>query len=271
MTAIITGLSFILPVLYPGIAFAGNLLEEPARYSPVSTTAAPIEKAVVLNTFPHDPGAFTQGLVFHQGCLYESTGLYGQSTLRKKALRTGKTVKAVRLPVQYFGEGIAILGAKIYQLTYQNETGFIYNPDTLKQIGRFKYRGEGWGLTTDGKHLIMSNGTSVITFRTPDSFSTSRIIQVRDGDKPVDGINELEFIRGEIWANIYMKNAICRISPETGKVLGWLDMNALFQKLDPKYQIDVLNGIAYDPKADRVFVTGKLWPTVFEIKKPSVK
>ena len=263
---IILCLSFIILVSYSGIAFAKDALEGRFRLSPITTTKAPIDKIAVLNTFPHDPQAYTQGLVSHKGYLYESTGLYGQSALRKKEMKTGKTLKEVKLSREYFGEGITILGKKIYQLTWQNETSFIYELETLKKIGQFTYRGEGWGLTTDGKHLLMSNGSSVITFHDPDSFTITKKIHVHDGDNHIDGLNELEFIKGEIWANIFMENFVVRIAPETGEVLGWIDMNALFDHLAPNIKIDVLNGIAYDGKANRIFVTGKLWPAIFEIK-----
>jgi len=146
---------------------------------------------------------------------------------------------------------------------------FIYELETLKKIGQFTYQGEGWGLTTDGKHLLMSNGSSVITLHDPDSFTIIKKIHVHDGDNFIDHLNELEFIKGEIWANIFMENFIVRIAPKTGEVLGWIDMNALFNRLAPTNKIDVLNGIAHDEKADRIFVTGKLWPAIFEIKIPT--
>lgn len=183
-------------------------------------------------------------------------------------MKTGKTIREIRLPDTYFGEGMAIMGTKIYQLTWQNETVFIYDLETLKKFGQFTYQGEGWGLTTDGKHLIMSNGTSIITFHDPESFTALRKIHVHDGDHPIEAINELEFIKGEIWANIFMENVIARISPATGKVIGWIDMSSLLGHLDPRKEVDVLNGIAYDKKADRIFVTGKLWPILFEISPP---
>ena len=251
---------FWLP--FPGV-FAQNFLRTD---SPLLKTRSPIWRISVVNVFDHDPQAFTQGLVYHQGYLYESTGLYAKSALMKKDLSTGKILKAHKMPAEYFGEGIAILGKKIYQLTYQNETGFIYDLETFKITGQFSYRGEGWGLTTDGRYLMMSNGSSIITFHDPGTFKIIRRIQVKDGDTAVGRINEMAFVKGEIWANIFMEDVIVRISPQTGKVSGWVDLSPLYSYLPKNIQVDVLNGIAYDPLAERIFVTGKFWPKVFEIQ-----
>lgn len=232
-----------------------------------SLTALPgIDGIEIVRSFPHDPQSYTQGLFFHKGFLVESAGLYGKSSLRKIDLKTGRMIKELKLDGRYFGEGCALLKARIYQLTWKEETGFIYDLKTFKKIGRFAYRGEGWGLTTDGRYLIMSNGSSIITFRQPDSFAVVRSINVHDGRQPVASLNELEYIKGEIWANIYMENAIVRISPQDGAVLGWIDLSPLMGKLASRGEIDVLNGIAYDEKNNRIFVTGKLWPLLFEIK-----
>jgi glutamine cyclotransferase len=184
----------------------------------------------------------------------------------KKDLSSGKVLKAHQMPAEYFGEGIAILDGKIYQLTYQNETGFIYDLETFKITGQFSYRGEGWGLTTDGRYLMMSNGSSIITFHDPGTFKIIRRIQVKDGDTSIGRINEMAFVKGEIWANIFMEDVIVRISPQTGKVTGWIDLSPLYSYLPRNSQVDILNGIAYDRQAERIFVTGKFWPKIFEIQ-----
>jgi glutamine cyclotransferase len=230
------------------------------------TTKTPIDEIVVVHTYPHDSSAFTEGLVYHKGYLYESTGLRGKSALRKVEVNSGRVIKEADLAEKYFGEGMAILRNKIYQLTWQNQTGFIYNLSTFKLIGKFSYAGEGWGLATDGKNLFMSDGSSQITCRAPDTFQIIRKINVRDGDRPIDKLNELEIIGGEIWANIFMENIIARISLQTGEVLGWIDLRPLFSRLPASPKRDVLNGIAFDSEKERIFVTGKFWPTLFEIK-----
>jgi glutaminyl-peptide cyclotransferase len=232
----------------------------------LNTTKASVAKAEVVNIFPHDPELFTEGLVYHKGYLYESTGLKGQSSLNKLEIITGKTVKKIDLAEEYFGEGMTIIGNKVYQLTWQHQIGFIYDLSSFQEIGKFSYQGDGWGLTTDGKYLIMSNGTSVITYIDPENFAVIRTIEVQDSKKPVNNINELEFIRGEIWANIFMEDFIVRISPRTGSVLGWIDLRQLRFLITDPGEKDVLNGIAYDSESDRIFVTGKYWPKLFEIK-----
>lgn len=242
---------------------------EPQNSSLIShlrATKAPVAQIKIINTFPHDPLSYTEGLVYHNGYLYESTGRYGKSFLKKIDIETGKTIKEIKLGPEYFGEGMAILDNKIYQLTWQNQTGFIYDLAGLRQEGNFSYSGEGWGLTNDGKLLIMSNGTSVLTFIHPKTLQSVRRIIVRDGNWPVSNLNELELIRGEIWANIFCEDIIVRISLQTGKVLGWIDLRRLQTLLSKSEKRDVLNGIAYDPDGDRIFVTGKNWPNVFEIK-----
>jgi glutamine cyclotransferase len=181
-------------------------------------------------------------------------------------ITSGKVIKEVKLAEEYFGEGMAILHNKIYQLTWRNQTGFIYDLPTFRPTGKFFYPGEGWGLATDGKILFMSDGSSLITGLDPVSFKIMRKIDVHDGNRPVDKLNELEFIEGEIWANVFMENIIVRISPQTGEVLGWIDLSPLLSLLPVAQKIDVLNGIAYDPEKVRIFVTGKLWPKLFEVR-----
>jgi glutamine cyclotransferase len=228
----------------------------------------------IVKTYPHDPKAFTQGLEFHDGVLYEGTGGDGEnndpffSSLRKVDFATGKVSQKYDLPREYFGEGITILGDKIYQLTWREMTAFEYDLKDFKLLRELRYSGEGWGLTNDGTNLIMSDGTHVIRFVNPQDFKTVRTIVVNDErGKPVMQLNELEFVKGEIWANIWQTGWIVRIDPATGKLLGRVDMNKLSDEVQEKNpHADVLNGIAYDPAGDRLFVTGKLWPSLFEIK-----
>lgn len=240
--------------------------QKTALFNLLKNTKAPISKINIINIFPHDPESFTQGLVYHQGALYESTGLNGKSDIRKIELSSGQVKKKVKLSREYFGEGMAILDNKIYQLTWLSQTGFVYDLKSFQRTGKFSYRGEGWGLATDGKSLIMSNGTPVITYLKPKTFEVIRKIKVRDGKMPVNDLNELEFIRGEIWANVFTADVIARISPQTGKVLGWIDLSKLNSVLPHQGKRDVLNGIAYDSEDDRIFVTGKFWPNIFEIR-----
>jgi len=247
-------------------AYTGSASQNQFRLFSLLKTRAPIASVEVRNVYPHDPGAFTQGLFFYQGYLYESTGLNGKSLLSKKELRTGKALQELRIDQEYFGEGSVVLKNKIYQLTWRNETLLVYDASSLQLTRRMKYHGEGWGLSTDGKYLLMSNGSSIITVRKPDTFGVVREIHVHDGDTPVHGLNELEFIKGEIWANIFAEDVIVRISPQSGKVLGWIDLSAVRSHLSRDVQVDVINGIAYDAATDRIFVTGKYWPKVFEIQ-----
>lgn len=224
----------------------------------------PVYRYRIVNTFPHDKNAFTQGLEFHNGYLYESTGLNGQSSLRKVELRTGRVLQIHRLPDEYFAEGITIFGDRIYQLTWQNGVCFVYNLNNFRQETQFRYYGEGWGLTNDGKHLIMSDGSETITFRDPETFVEVRKITVRAQGKPVRSLNELEYIEGEIWANIWHSDMIARIDPQSGVVKAWVDMEGL--PVPNRGLEDVLNGIAYDRQTKRIFVTGKNWSKLFEIE-----
>ncbi len=220
----------------------------------------------IVNTFDHDPNAFTQGLIFEDGVLYEGTGLNGQSELRKVELETGKVLQSHRLPDRFFGEGITIFEDRIIQLTYQSRVGFVYDKNTFEQLEKFKYPTEGWGLTHDGKHLIMSDGTPMIYFLDPQTFARVRKIMVLDQDTLVGWVNELEYIDGEIYANVWPGDRIARIDPETGQIIGWIDCRGLLTAQDKHAEIDVFNGIAHDPATGRLFVTGKCWPKLFEIK-----
>jgi glutamine cyclotransferase len=253
-------------VLRPGEAGAENILPGRNPFSLLMKTKAPISSVAVQKIIPHDANAFTQGLIIIDGSLCESTGLLGQSTLVCKDIATGKMTRQVQLPPEFFGEGIALLKNRIYLLTWQNETALVYDAPSLREIRRIRYEGEGWGLASDGKSLLMSNGSPTIVFRDPESFKVRRRIHVSDGDRPVSRLNELEFVQGEIWANIYMEDIIVRISPQTGRVAGWIDLSPLRSYLPANARVDVLNGIAYDGKRNRIFVTGKYWPHLFEIQ-----
>ncbi|MGH9762476.1 MAG: glutaminyl-peptide cyclotransferase [Blastocatellia bacterium] len=223
-----------------------------------------VEGFAVQAKYPHDPRAFTQGLEYHDGYLYESTGLNGQSSLRKVDLKTGELVKEVNVPAQYFAEGLTILGNKIYQLTWQTKLGFIYDLDTFKQIGQFSYDWEGWGLTNDGQHLIMSDGSNKLRFVDPNTFRVVKAIDVFSQRAPLRELNELEYINGVIFSNIWHSNQIARIDAKTGKLLGFVDLTGLSSGLNLGEE-DVLNGIAYDKSSDHLIVTGKRWPAVFVI------
>jgi glutamine cyclotransferase len=233
-----------------------------------ATNAAeiPIYTYEIINTYPHDPGAFTQGLVFLDGALLESTGLNGQSSLRKVDLETGRVLKRAEVPAQYFAEGLAVLGDKLFQLTWQNHKGFVYNLESFQLEKEFTYDGEGWGLTTDGHWLILSDGTDQIRFLDPVTFEVKQTIHVLDRGRSVDRLNELEYINGEIYANIWGANYVVRIDPATGRIKGVIDFTGLLAPQDRTIDTDVLNGIAYDAKEDRLFITGKRWPKLFEVR-----
>ena len=227
----------------------------------------PVYGYSVVRSYPHDRHAFTQGLVYHEGVLYESTGLHGRSSIRRVALETGEVLQIRKLDARYFGEGIAIWRDSLVQLTWQSGIGFVYGLKTFEPRRTFTYTGEGWGLTHDGTRIIMSDGsaTGTLRFLDPQTLRETGRMTVRDGATPVEGLNELEFVKGEIYANVFGSDRIARISPKTGRVTGWIDLRGL---LDPREAagVDVLNGIAYDAAGDRLFVTGKLWPRLFEIR-----
>jgi glutaminyl-peptide cyclotransferase len=243
-----------------------NKASTPANTA-TGTAAAPVKYGYeIVHIYPHDPAAFTQGLVFTDGKLLEGTGQPGRSSLREVELQTGHVMKRVDIPEPYFGEGIALLNNKIYQLTWQHQVGFIYDAQKFEQVGKFNYSGEGWGLTTDGHSLILSDGSNRIRFIDPDSFQVTRTIAVLDGKVPVNELNELEYINGEIYANIWHDDRIATIDPQTGRVTGWIDLTGLLPPGDVQDEEAVLNGIAFDQGGNRLFVTGKLWPRLFEIK-----
>jgi len=220
----------------------------------------------ILQTYPHDREAFTQGLIYREGFLYEGTGLNGRSTLRKIRLETGEVVNQLALGQQYFGEGITDWGQRLLQLTWKSNVGFVYDLSTFSVMRTFVYQGDGWGLTHDASTLILSDGTSRLRFLEPATFEEIGSLEVRDGGTPVANLNELEYVRGQIYANVWGTDRVVMISPSTGQVTGWIDLTGLLSESDKTEPVDVLNGIAYDAQQDRLFVTGKLWPKLFEIK-----
>jgi glutamine cyclotransferase len=226
---------------------------------------APVAGYRVVHVFPHDPQAFTQGLVYLDGVLYEGTGLNGHSSIRKVKIENGEVLQLQKIDPQYFGEGIAVVGDTIFELTWQSGIGFLYDRASFQRKGTFTYRGEGWGLTFDGKRLIMSDGSALLQFLDPATQKVISRLEVRDGGSPVLNLNELEYVKGEIFANVWQTNRIARISPKTGRVTGWIDLTGLLSAREAE-GTDVMNGIAYDAARDRLFVTGKLWPKVFEIR-----
>jgi glutaminyl-peptide cyclotransferase len=237
--------------------------------STVAVAGAPAATDIyqVIQAYPHDSQAFTQGLIYIDGYLYESTGLEGRSSLRKVDLSTGQVLQKYDVPAEYFAEGLTDWGTNLIQLTWKSHTGFVYSRYSFALLRTFKYEGEGWGLTHDNTHLIMSDGTAYLRFLDPQSFRITRRIHVVDETgHAVDNLNELEYIGGEIYANIWHKDEIVRISPETGKIIGHIDLSGIIDKRTLGEGDAVLNGIAYDAASRRLFVTGKLWPKLFEIK-----
>ncbi len=241
--------------------------------SRASETEPPPEEAPVvyygyniIKTYPHDERSFTQGLVYEDGFLYEGTGLYKQSVLTKRHLESGRYVKRLRLPDQYFGEGIALFGDKVIQLTWKSEVAFVYDKATFRELEQFHFSGQGWGLTSDGTRLILSDGTSVLRFLDPNTYAETGRLRVHNDRRPVRQINELEFIDGQIYANILPTDYIAIISPQTGRITGWIDLTGLYIAPEHSPSNVVLNGIAYIPESKHLLVTGKCWPKVYEIE-----
>jgi glutaminyl-peptide cyclotransferase len=226
---------------------------------------AAVSRYEVVRAYPHDPKAFTQGLQFVDGFLYEGTGMNGASSIRKVRLETGEVLQVKTLEDRYFGEGITIFGDSLIQLTWKAGVGFVYDVKTFERRGTFNYAGEGWGLTHDGTRLIMSDGSSALRFLDPRTFKETGRLPVTDGGRPVPQLNELEVVNGEIYANVWQTERIARISPTTGQVIGWIDLRGLLNPAEAA-RVDVLNGIAYDAAKDRLFVTGKWWPKLFEVR-----
>jgi glutamine cyclotransferase len=249
-----------------GVALVFACLNLQGCFNPGNSDVIPVYSYSIVNTYPHDPDAFTQGLIFDEGVLYEGTGLYGQSSLRRVELETGDILQIRELSDQLFGEGITIYGDRIIQLTWQSNIGFVYDKDTFELLQEFDYSTEGWGITHDGTRLIMSDGTSTLHFLDPQTFEETGQVAVFDSDGPVTRLNELEYVQREIYANVWQTDRIARIAPETGQVVGWIELEGLLSAEDRSQPVDVLNGIAYDAQTDRLFVTGKLWPKLFEIE-----
>jgi glutamine cyclotransferase len=237
-----------------------------ARSSAALAQATPVQKVVILARLPHSTSSYTEGFFFKDGFFFEGTGLEGRSAILVTRPLTGKVVRRYNLPSQYFGEGIVDCGDHLLEWTWQSHKGFVFDLNSLKLVGAFHYDGEGWGMTRIDTEIITSDGTSVLRFRNPSTFAQTREIVVREGSTAITNLNELEYVNGEIYANVWHTNRIARISPADGHVLGWIDCSGLLptvMKLGPEA---VLNGIAYDAKHKRLFVTGKQWPTIFEIK-----
>jgi glutamine cyclotransferase len=249
-------------------AYKGTRMQNPVtRFMLIYSDIAPKRYGYkVVHTYPHDIEAFTQGLVYDKGFLLEGTGQKTGSSLREVELQTGKVVRQQNLDGSLFGEGIALYGDRIYQVTWENKVGFIYDKATFNIINKIYYSTQGWGLTTVGDRIVMSDGSNVLAFYEPEMFTIISRIEVYDNEKKVDSLNELEYINGEIWANIWMSDLIARIDPASGKVLGYIDLKGLLPEADRTSETDVLNGIAYDPEGKRIFVTGKKWPKLFEIR-----
>jgi glutamine cyclotransferase len=229
-------------------------------------TSVPVFGYEVVNTYPHDINAFTQGLFIRNGTLYEGTGLNGRSSIRKVDLATGKVLEQRELPTAYFGEGIATDGKRIVQLTWRSRKGFVYDLTTFDTIKEFSYPTEGWGIAYDGRSFIMSDGSATLYFLDPWKFKETGRLEIYDDKGPVVRLNELEYVKGEIFANVWGEERVARIDPETGRVKAWIDLSGLLSESDRKNRVDVLNGIAYDEEKGKFYVTGKLWPKLFEIK-----
>jgi glutamine cyclotransferase len=245
------------------IALASTRVVGFAPRQPLAATL-PIYGYTVVRSYPHDPNAFTQGLEYVDGVLYEGTGLNGRSSIRRVNLETGNVLKQHSIGAEHFGEGITVFGSDLFELTWQSGIAFVYDRNTFAPKKSFRYSGEGWGLTGDGTSLIMSDGTEFLRFLDPATFAERRRLRVTGVGQPVKNLNELEYVKGEIFANVWMTDYIARIDPATGRIKAYIDLRGLMPANDPSR--DVLNGIAYDAAGDRLFVTGKLWPRLFEIK-----
>ena len=251
-------MKILLPTLLGGLLVTLFMLAQ--------TKSVPQYTYQVVHVYPHDRTAFTEGLEYHDGFLYESTGLNRRSTLRKVKLETGEVVQEIPLASQYFGEGIAILGDEIAQLTYKTEVGFVYSLKDFHLLRQFTYKGEGWAMTHTATTVYMDDGTDEIRLWDPKTLAERRRIKVHDGARSINNVNELEYVEGELYANIWQTDRIARISPTTGAITGWIDMSGLLSPMYRNGTEDVLNGIAYDAARKRLFVTGKLWPNLFEVK-----
>jgi glutamine cyclotransferase len=249
-------------------AYRGTQMQNPVtRFTVIYSDITPKRYGYkVVHSYPHDIEAFTQGLVYDKGVLYEGTGQKTGSSLREVELQSGRVIRQHNLDASLFGEGIALYRDRIYEVTWENKVGFIYDKATFNVINKIYYSTQGWGLTTINDNIVMSDGSNVLAFYEPDMFTIVSRIEVYDNEKKVDSLNELEYINGEIWANIWMSDLIARIDPASGKVLAYVDLKGLLPESDRTPETDVLNGIAYDPDGRRIFVTGKKWPKLFEIR-----
>jgi glutaminyl-peptide cyclotransferase len=263
MTNVVTARTILLVAFLIAALPHGVVAQTAAKHRSAPT---PEYSFKIVHAFPHDSTAFTQGLAWRDGLLYEGTGLKGRSSLRKVRLETGDVIQRVDLAPEYFGEGITFYKNEIFQLTWFSQTGFVYDASDFRLLRQFSYKGEGWGLTTSGNEIFMSDGTPEIRVLDAATLTEKRRFTIRDGDKKIDQLNELEFVDGEIFANVWQTDRIARISPQTGKVLGWIDLTGLLSPMYRRAGGAVLNGIAYDPVRKRLFVTGKFWPSVFEIR-----
>jgi glutamine cyclotransferase len=259
------GIGIVGVVVIVVVALFAGCVEKKAP-QPITLDVTPVYGYKIVNTYPHDRNAFTQGLVFDDSFLYEGTGIYGKSTLRKVELETGEVLKNYSMPNEFFCEGVTFWNDTLLQLTWKSRIGFVYDKDNFLLLTEFAYPTEGWGITHDGTHLILSDGTATLYFLDPDTYEEIGRIEVRDRDVPITNLNELEYIQGAIYANVWQTNHIAIIAPETGKVVGWIDLKGLLSEEDRYPPVSVLNGIAYDTEQDRLFVTGKYWPKLFEIK-----
>ena len=263
----IAGISlFLLLIACIACGNSANTNLPSAEAGPTSNAPAAKHGYEIVNIYPHDSNAFTQGLILVNGKLLESTGQEGSSSLRTVELETGKVLKKVDVPSPYFAEGITVLNGKVYQLTWQHNLGFIYDAQTFERVGQFNYEGEGWGLTTDGQSLILSDGSNRLKYLDPTSFRVTKTISVVDGTKPIEELNELEFVQGEIYANVWHSDEIAVIDPQSGRVKAWIDLTGLMPEDSLANEEAVLNGIAYDQANSKFYVTGKLWPRLFELK-----
>ena len=245
---------------------AAALLTAASLSQAAAPAISPVSGYTVVAKYPHSTESYTEGFFYLDGLFYEGTGMEGRSALLAIAPSTGKPVQQRVLPRQYFGEGIVDVGPNIYEWTWQTHTGFVIDRFSMRLLRQFTYTGEGWGMTRDKSSIITSDGTDTLRFRNPQTFAETRSIVVRDGGKPIDQLNELEYIKGEIWANVWHSERIARISPKDGRVLGWVDLTGILPASQRRDDESVLNGIAYDAEKDRIFVTGKQWPAIFEIK-----
>lgn len=259
---------FLSVAIFLCIAWFGSILSFAAdiAVNQTQSSQAPVFGYKIINVYPHDRTAFTEGLVYDGKTLYESTGLYDTSTLRQVDPITGRILKLYRLPDELFGEGLTLWADQLIQLTWQSGIGFVYDKKSFNQSRSFSYSREGWGITSDGQRLIMSDGLDTLHFLNPDTFEDTGSIRVMENGNPVSQLNELEYINGKVYANIYLTSKIAIISPSTGEVTGWIDLQGLVDRENGLGDVDVLNGIAYEADRDLLIVTGKLWPELFEIK-----